>query len=263
MSGLSAQEINFLFPVSGAEVYPNIIRLKRLSRFPRNSTRQAEEVPKRSEIKILSRRSLSRLTFLVMTTRTRFASMLTLTYGQNYPIDGRRVKESINKFLVGMRRKFQGFEYIWFLEFQRRGAPHLHIVTTLSNTSIARRRVMAKIWLNASSPGAYWYSDLKTRELKHTAQTVYGVHCHEKAWEMIRSPDGASRYVLKYALKKSQKIVPRSYRNVGRFWGKSAGVTPGDGEEIDVDESDMREYLKSMGNTQHDKPVLPKLLLKF
>src|SRR5262249_54003424 len=50
--------------------------------------------------------------------------MITLTYQQEFPCDGRQVHRDLETFLDRLQRRFGELSLIWKLEFQRRGAPH-------------------------------------------------------------------------------------------------------------------------------------------
>lgn len=201
-------------------------------------------------IKELSRRSLSKLAFTAMNTESDFASMITLTYPAQYPSDGRQVKQHLNKFLTYMRRKVGKFEYLWFLEFQARGAPHFHILTTLK-ASNKDRETMAEIWADIVSE-----TDIEWDKVKR-------VHNHKSSWERIRSKHGAQAYALKYALKTRQKIVPEQYQNVGAFWRCSRGARPKPLETFKANEKSARIFLEAMGHTCAKWDVIPSHILKY
>lgn len=120
--------------------------------------------------------------------------------------------------------------YLWFIEFQTRGAPHIHILTDVKLSEIARtRQEMAEHWAQLVEPPGLLYTpvEYKPRRRKFTAkrealttqEAVSIVHQYPNVWEILRSPDGAARYVVKYATKAEQKLVPTDYANCGRFWG--------------------------------------------
>ena len=52
---------------------------------------------------------------------------VTLTYPGDFPLDGRRVKRDLAVFRRAWARRFGVARGMWKLEFQRRGAPHLHL----------------------------------------------------------------------------------------------------------------------------------------
>jgi len=86
---------------------------------------------KRQRVTALSPRALNRLAILATSTPVRFKSLITLTYGANFVLDGTKVKYHLNFMLTKLRRSYGKFDYLWFLEFQARGAPHFHILVTL------------------------------------------------------------------------------------------------------------------------------------
>ena len=200
--------------------------------------------------------------FNIMVSDVKFESMLTLTYGKGFPLSGRIVKRHLNRFLTGYRRSFFG-EYVWFLEFQRRGAPHFHMFSQVSRPSPGHRMKAASLWCSAIglrkvTDGAY--TDLKSMKVEFLSRQVYAVNKRARHWEAFRSPDGAIRYAAKYCTKPYQKVVPESYQDVGRFWGTSRGlgkIQP-TGALWNASEDEVRGALRSMGYSCSDWEYLPK-----
>ena len=124
-----------------------------------------------------------------------FQGMVTLTYGQIWPTDGREVKAHLKAFFERIRRSgwFENHSLVWWLEFQERGAPHIHMVVT---------GWLSKVWVSFA-----WHE--VSGAPKETATRV----------EQLRSADAAGSYAAKYAAKSDQKEVPEGFTNVGRFWG--------------------------------------------
>jgi hypothetical protein len=124
-----------------------------------------------------------------------FTNMITLTYGEVWPNDGRVVKAQMNAFFERLRRSgwLQDNCLVWWLEFQSRGAPHIHMVGTA--------------WLSKSWISSAWH-EVSGAPLE-TATRV----------EQLRCADAAGSYASKYAAKSDQKEVPAEFTNVGRFWG--------------------------------------------
>jgi len=118
------------------------------------------------------------------------------------------VKRNLNQFLVELRKRIPGLDYLWFLEFQKRGAPHIHVL--IRGMRVSR---VNQTWLSET-----WYRICNTGDIKHLAAGT--------RLERIRKQDGARHYTVKYAFKMRQKVVPEGYRNVGRFWGHSKSVKP-------------------------------------
>lgn len=160
---------------------------------------------KRGEITKLSRDSRRRMEKYVQNCTAKYRFLGTLTVREWSP-DGRVFKEQLNEYLrwklrsmkcnARMRGDEQALESVfWWLEFQARGAPHVHYLYT----TFQRWDLCARVWAKVlGDPGI---EKIATR------------------FEKIRKPEAMAAYVGKYAAKLEQKEVPSSYRNVGRFWG--------------------------------------------
>lgn len=185
--------------------------------------------PVRGEVSEFSLRSRRRLAFVASNTDIMFTSMLTLTYPRQFPNDGKDVKRNLNAFLVALRRKTPEVSMLWFLEFQRRGAPHIHIM-------LRGVRVWRPMQLWASET---WYRIVDSGDLRHLAAGTQLAR--------VRKPNGARNYCVKYAYKMRQKVVPPDYRNVGRFWGHSKDVRPVMRCEKQCTNDDLVAALESTG----------------
>ena len=151
-----------------------------------------------------SRRSLA---FVASNTNIEFDVMVTLTYPRSYPGDGKTCKRHLNAFLQFMRRRIKGLSYLWFFEFQRRGAPHFHILYKSMGVMVPKEDLSVR-----------WYSIVDSGDDRHLKAGT--------RVEKIRSKDGARRYAVKYAQKMEQKAVPKGFRSVGAFWNCSRDVRP-------------------------------------
>lgn len=188
------------------------------------------DLPARGSITYLSRKSRERLAFIANNTLVEFRSMATLTYPADFPTDGERVKEHLHAWLMWARRQWRGLSYLWFLEFQKRGAPHIHL---LLSVDLPRKRCTVEaLYARVALAWARIVDSGDPRHLKAGTRL-----------ERIRKPDGAARYALKYAYKCHQKVVPKQYQNVGRFWGCSRDVTPPDPEPVPMNEFEVRAIL--------------------
>ncbi len=167
----------------------------------------------KSAIRKLSFKSRSYLAFVCNETPVEFGGLLTLTYPDLFPRDGKKVKAQLNAILSSMRAHYTDFSYLWFLEFQKRGAPHIHVATTVIPAPVDFDWLMPK-WAKSVTEGLHEVEYLKT-----LAQ-----HSRRKTWGPLQTKDGVARYATKYALKTYQKKVPLDYQNVGRFWGCSRDV---------------------------------------
>jgi len=134
------------------------------------------------------------------------AFMVTLTYPGNdcpeaipAPEDWKTYKGHLRKFGQNMKRRF-GAAAVWVLEFQRRGAPHYHLLVFGIDAArlIELRRWIAKEWNRIVGGDA--------------AHLKAGTQC-----DLARSPHGARNYLAKYMTKGDQSLEGAE---VGRYWGK-------------------------------------------
>lgn len=181
----------------------------------------AKSVPERAEISEFSDKSRRRLAFTVSNTDAEFRSMLTLTYKSDLaPKNGKEIKRHLNSFLTWWRSRFPGVDYVWFMEFTRKGIPHFH---ALVSTEVHGPHMKMR---NGSIQNLEMTRELSTRWAKITGNPGTKMEEVSVAFEVIREPEGAARYVNKYAYKTDQKTCPESFRDCGRFWGASKGVKP-------------------------------------
>lgn len=196
----------------------------------------------RGDVMEFSYASRQRLAFVASNTEADFTAMVTLTYPRLYPEDGHTVKAQLNTFLTWLRRTIPGISYLWFLEFQKRGAPHIHLLMDFwprTRPAILGLRVLvASAWWRAvgSYNGDHWLAGTRA--------------------ERLRSKDGGRHYAVKYSMKMRQKAVPELYRNVGRFWGASRDVMPEPLQERRATEDDIRARLEGWEHyAGEDKPL--------
>jgi hypothetical protein len=176
--------------------------------------------------------------------------MFCLSYPAQFPTDGRQVKADLNRWLTWFRRRVKGVPYFWFLEFQARGAPHVHIYLSAKAAELPHRE-MAIAW-------AGFVAGDNLEEHKK----VLAVHEHKNQLQDFRTRDGYIRYAAKYALKTRQKAVPAAYQNVGRFWGASRVVSWAipEGDLIPIDDRSIEEHLYSVGHRAAQWDVLPRII---
>lgn len=182
------------------ELYPVSIKILRERRISLQSKRGL-----RREISSFSLGSKKRLRFTASNASPPLISHFLMTYHQRCP-DGREVKSDLNSFLTSLRRANLNVGYLWILEFQKRGVPHIHLWLT-SEVSYSLHQFLAGRWNAIAEPGS-------SEHLRF--------HLHEKnfiAWEMR-----SARYLCKYLDKSRQKEIPVGFLGVGRFWGSSRGL---------------------------------------
>lgn len=147
-----------------------------------------------------SERSGSRMRRYLRCCVSDYRVLITLTYPDEYPTDGRKVKKHLKCFLQWLKRQSggDGFSAFWFLEFQARGAPHIHIFAT--------------DWIGYQLVARSWYDIVGSGDERH-------YRAGTRVEELRSGRRGMCKYASKYAAKQDQKGVPSGYENVGRFWG--------------------------------------------
>lgn len=265
MRYFTPEQINTFFPVIGIMAYNGGVVVQRGCLLNLNRQNYSHE---RKKILMVNKRSLDNLALLVRGSSVEFLSLMTLTYGANFPMSGRVAKKNLNHALISFKRAFGKFEYVWVLEFQERGAVHFHIATTLPEPTKVDREYFACRWQEISTPYSWWYSRVEfvdgtfifKGELL-TDEAVFLQHRHETAWEKVRKGDSLSHYFAKYTMKIRQKRVPVWYSDVGRFWGASSGVRLPDGEYFRGNDAMVRQLGLAYGRNFDNWEVLPKVIL--
>lgn len=212
----------------------------------------------RGKIRFLSGTSRNRMLFMLRNTSVTFQSMYCLSYPEEWPGDGVEVKDDLNKWLSKVRRYYQpsrddiepSMEYFWFMEFQKRGAPHIHVYFNLPKEFIWQGKI-AMDWAIIVSP-----EDIEVRK------NVYSVHSHKKQLVQFESREGPTRYATKYALKTEQKNVPPHYQNVGRFWGSSRGVKTSveEGVTVEITDDQLDDVLRSLKHRTSEWDMKPRYI---
>lgn len=257
---ITPELINLNFPVHSIKrlsLGVEVIRSSRLA--SRRSESACGKNVARGAISYLSRRSLARLAFLARVTTVKFSSLLTLTYGKPFPTDGSVVKADLNKVLTHLREKYEGISYLWFMEFQARGAPHFHICLSVIPSEVDRFN-MANYWSRLVAKRSIWSSFYPYHVREKMRRNMYLQHSKVEHWDEFKTPDGLARYITKYACKPEQKKVPPEYQNVGRFWGTSRDVKVPDVSPEPITDSELRDWLRDMGHQVADWEVLPKYI---
>jgi hypothetical protein len=211
--------------IEAIEIYKNdvVVRRRGLSKPPSEVTR--------GKVTKFSERSRKRLAFVASNTTIPLRTMITLTYPAEYPSNGKTVKGHLRLFLTWLQKETQGCEYLWFLEFQLRGAPHFHILT---DWPLPKDRDNKVLWY--AKIAQFWYETVDSGDFNHR---LAGTRT-----ETLRSADGGARYAVKYAQKMRQKAVPPDYQDVGRFWGHTRKVKPEPESRHRATEDDVRGMLE-------------------
>lgn len=179
---------------------------------------------KRSNITVFSPASRFRLLQKMATVKGSGLKsvFLTLTYGQEFP-SPQAAKRHLDNFLKRIRRHYANVSGYWRFEFQKRGAPHFHLL--LFNLPFVPKDIIKRWW--AKVVGVQFW-DTSTKKAKPPFTRI----------EFLKSHTHASRYVAKYVAKvdgancgfnvaayltdKGEFIHPVSGENcgsIGRWWG--------------------------------------------
>ena len=227
----------------------------------------------RKPIMELTPKARKMMAFTTLATSAEFSSMITLTYGAMFPTSGATVKLHLQRILQWLKR--YGIEdLIWFLEFQKRGAPHFHVLTDMIEPNTFDRASLGLAWIKAQGwnistlyPVFEGWAGAEPRSANKADLEMIDkqmkVLLHEKTWEAVHTDDGARRYAMKHALKPWQKEVPAEYSNVGRWWGctKSVRDKIRPVAQWDLNEETLRQIATDCNSWVADKPVIPKYIL--
>lgn len=177
---------------------------------------------------------------------------LTLTYPDEFPHDPEVWKRQLHAFFQAWSRQYGTPKAVWVLEFQRRGAPHFHIVFEAPE-SVQRARGETEGMLELSKLRRWyagtWHRIVTGCDGDHARARDLGEGCvpwhYERHLEVehCKSATGAREaisYLERELGKENQKSLPAyldvqedgEARGAGRWWGV-VGFRP-DVEEISV-----------------------------
>jgi len=161
-------------------------------RFPGRGSRGG----KRGRIHGFSRRSRSRLMRrLGMVSRhADLPVFITLTYPEQYPGPS-EAKRHLRAFLMRLRRRYPNSGWVWRMEFQKRGAPHFHLL-------VWGVKFIPWVWVARS-----WYEVVGSGDPRHF---YAGTRV-----EAVRSWRGVVAYASKYIAKEADHWEGWT----GRVWG--------------------------------------------
>ena len=156
---------------------------------------------KRGRITGFSRRSRSRLMrLLAQVDRSHQPLFVTLTYPAEFAASSVVWKRQLCAFYKRLVRRFGEVAFIWKLEFQRRGAPHFHLLLWLPrqySLQVVRQFVSYA-----------WFAVVKSGDIKHLRAGT--------RVEVLRSWRSVLSYASKYLAK--EESAPEGVYP-GRFWG--------------------------------------------
>lgn len=154
-----------------------------------------------------SRRRLTRLMASIDTGRIAVPLLVTLTYPSAFPHDPETCNAHLRAFRERLTRRFGKAAAVWKKEYQRRGAPHYHLLLFLDVPPEQLRS-----WVSDS-----WYQVVGSGDLRHLRAGTQVVRV--KSWR------GARGYAAKYLGKLetlqacSVSGLSSSPLGTGRSWG--------------------------------------------
>lgn len=162
------------------------------------------------EFSAASRRRMQKLLNSIDQHRARIPVMITLTYHNDWSEDPRSWKDQLDAFRKRLERKLGKFSAIWRLEYQRRGAPHFHLLCWFNNSPdpMSRNNKLLLEVVRFYVPSMWWDVTGRTSPEHLNA----GTRC-----ELPRSWKGANAYLSKYMAKPEQLAAAQTAP--GRFWG--------------------------------------------
>jgi hypothetical protein len=183
-------------PVPGAMVWVggSLIKAQRVLRFSESKGGGAGGKRGKATFSKASRRRLMRL--LATLPRDMVPVFVTLTYPGEYTQDSHQWKRDLDRFAKRFVRAFPGAFFVWRLEFQRRGAPHYHLMVYGADYTQLLQ------WV-----GSNWYEVVRSGDERHLRAGT--------RVEKLRNIGGAYRYAAKYL----GKVDQVAYEGVGRWWG--------------------------------------------
>jgi hypothetical protein len=132
---------------------------------------------------------------------------VTLTYPGAWDVRSERWKRDLQAFWKRVRREWPTASCVWRLEFQRRGAPHFHLLLY----GVPIEGILAP-WADGSRwVDKAWFEVVGSGDLRHQA-----AGCRV---EPVRSLEGTFFYAAKYLSKTGLPDGGASAAFVGRFWG--------------------------------------------
>ena len=136
--------------------------------------------------------------------------MVTLTYPEPFPTDGRVAKAQLKRLYERWRQRYGKPMGMWKMEFQGRGAPHFHCFVGLPEPEEEFRA-----WLLRQ-----WYEVVGSEDERHL---FHGVDISRWRWGTLgenraRVGEYFGRHGAK-GWKSYQNRVPEGYISPGQFWG--------------------------------------------
>ena len=195
------------------------------ARMPRSGSPQCQPpTRKQGDIQTFSRSARRRLIKKMMCVERRELSVplfLTLTYHERYPSKNAPLKKELNAFLQALRRLPEKVYYLWRIEWQKRGAPHFHLLIWHEDPDHEWDAAAFKRWALET-----WHRICSSTSDDHAQRGADAEVC--RTWKKAMS------YVCKYLGKKG---VPDDIEFRGRHWGASRDLPAEPALTVEMSES--------------------------
>lgn len=158
---------------------------------------------KKGEIIGFSKRSRCELFKLLHSITFKTMTFVTLTYPMKYPGDSKEYKANLKEWRRRLERIYGNMKAVWRLEFQKRGAPHFHIM------------YFDVPFLDIKKISAIWYDIVGSRDEKH-------LKCGVDLKKVVNSSEQRiiASYMSKYVAKMPDGSENGADNKCGRWWGK-------------------------------------------
>lgn len=181
--------------------------------------------------------------FTLGNAETDWIAMATLTYRKS-PGSYDEVKRDWTRFKDRFRKRWEGTEWAWILEFQRRGAAHFHVFfgsggelgTALQSEPVEIRKRKGTDTEIFAGPVAEWIAETWI-EIVGDQSPRFKRFQRGGILEKMRSTDAAGRYAAKEAAKRVQKSAPWE---VSQWWGMSNAIRPRFRESLSMTVKDFK-----------------------
>lgn len=189
---------------------------------------------KRGEVSVFSSGSRFRLFRLLHTLKFETMGFWTLTYPDKYPTDPKIYKAHLKEFRRRYELQYGKTPIVWRLEFQKRGAPHYHLLA------------LDPPFVPALELSNLWASVVHSCDEAHKK---IGVDI--KLITKGREARLIATYIAKYVAKIDNSKLSEQKNKVGRWWGKW-NIEEEKPQEFIVIDYEAAEFVKKM--TESDDP---------
>jgi len=185
-----------------------------------------------------SRHSLMRTINRINTAQVGPMGFLTFTYHENW--QERDVKRDLDLYFKRLRRRFPGLSYVWRLEYQRRGAPHFHVLIFFPTNQVLDIEDEALL-------ADHWHQVVDEGNIHH-AKHGTKVKIFEDSFEGVRI------YTMKYCTKMKEGGTVTLEGYTGSYWGKSQNLPMAALDELVLDEGEEVEARRQIRNWLRKRP---------